>query len=177
MADQLFMPLANRLLTCLCTQMDLLPEAQRPARCCFRFDGDLPTMGVSTTEDECKCGTAWVRVADWYITSDEVFPGPDDSPEEHSCPRAWALVLEMGVGRCPPTGDATTLPTCAEYNAFFQVMMDDASALRKAILCCFGAVDPLEKFVMGRPQRVGPSGKCIQQTLDVTVMVVACNEC
>jgi hypothetical protein len=177
MADLLFMPYAQRLLACLCAQMEALPEAQQPARCCFRFDGDMPTMGISTSEDECKCGTAWVRVVDWFITSDATFPGPDDSPEEHSCPRAWGLVLEMGVGRCPPTGDAGQLPTCDEYNTFFQVMMDDASAFRKAISCCFATVDVLEKFVIGQPQRVGPSGKCMQQTLNVTVMVVACNEC
>lgn len=178
MADLLFSPYADRLLACLCAQMQLLPEPQRPTRCCFRFDADMPTMGITKTgEDECKCGTAWVRVADWYITSDDTFPGADDSPEEHSCPRAWALVLEMGVGRCPPTGDESTLPTCDELNAFHQVMMDDASAFRKAILCCFATVDPNEKFVIGRPQRVGPAGKCMQQTLEITVMVVACNEC
>ena len=178
MADELFTPYVERLLLCLCAQMEALPEAQRPARCCVKFSGQLPTMGISVNEDECKCATAWVRIPSggWFITSDDTFPSPDTSPEEHLCPRAWGLTLEMGIGRCPPTGNQTTLPTCDEQNAFAQVMRDDAAAFRKAIQCCF-TVDPNEKFVIGDTSVVGPLGMCIQQTLTLTVMVVACNEC
>lgn len=177
MADTLFTPYVQRLLACLCAQFDLLPEAQRPARCCEKFSGATPTMGIAVTEDECKCTTAWVRIADWYPTSDDTFPGPDTTPDASKCMTAWGLVLEMGVGRCPPIGDENVLPTCEEQNAFAQVMRDDASVFRKAIRCCFAQVNPLEEFVIGQPRILGPSGACIQQTLNLTVMVVACNEC
>src|SRR5918994_7225062 len=116
MAD-MFTGFADRLLACLCAQWpDGDPLA--PARCCFKFDADLPTMGIALTEDECKCATAWVRVVDWQVSSDATFPGPDTSMEAQNCPTMWALVLEMGIGRCPPIGDENTLPTCEEQNAF-----------------------------------------------------------
>lgn len=177
MADTLFTPYVTRLLECLCAQMNALPEAQRPARCCVKFSGTLPTMGISVNEDECKCTTAWVRLVTWYPTSNDTFPAPDTTPEASRCMEAWGLVLEMGVGRCPPIGDAQNLPSCEQQNDFAQIMRDDAAAFRKAVRCCFAVVDPLLEFTMGEPQIVGPAGACIQQTLNVTVMVVACDEC
>ena len=175
MAD-MFTPFADRLLGCLCAQWPA-EDPLKPARCCFRFDGDTPTMGISLSEDECKCGTAWVRVVDWYPSSDSAFPGPATTVDEQTCPRLFGLVLEMGVGRCPPVGDQSVLPTCGEYNAFHAVVMDDGMRLRNAIYCCFLAVDPLDRVVVGQPQRLGPQGACFQQTLTVTAMVPACNEC
>jgi hypothetical protein len=175
-SPDLFSALAERLRTCLCSQW---PDGHplKPARCCFRFDGDTPTMGIAITEDECKCGTAWVRVVDWYVSSDNTFPGPTEDVGEQNCPMMWALVLEMGIGRCPPTGDQNVLPTCDQLDAFHLTVMDDGKRLRNAIYCCFLAVDPLDRVVVGQPERIGPQGKCFQQTLTVTVMVPACSEC
>lgn len=175
-SPDLFSGLAQRLLTCLCSQW---PDGDplKPRRCCFRFDGDTPTMGIALTEDECKCGTAWVRVVDWYPSSDNAFPGPTQDVAEQSCPMLWGLVLEMGIGRCPPDGDEKVLPSCSDYNAFHATVMDDGRRLRNAIYCCFLAVDPLDRVVVGQPERIGPQGKCFQQTLTVTVMVPACSEC
>lgn len=178
--DNLFSPYADRLLGCWCAQLETRPLAEwdpAKARCSFRFDQDEPTMGLALLEDECRCGTAWVRVADWYITSQNAFPGPDNTLDAQRCPTAWALVLELGIGRCPPIGDEKKLPTVAELNAFHQLMMEDAASMRKAIYCCFGAVDPMDVFVLGQPRRTGPNGACMQQSLPITVMVVNCDEC
>ena len=89
----------------------------------------------------------------------------------------WALVLEMGVGRCPPIGTPESLPTCEEQNAFHAVMMDDGMRMRRAIQCCFLTVDPMDRVSIGQPQRQGPNGACMQQSLQITVMVTACDEC
>lgn len=172
----MFTAYADRLLGCLCAQWQA-GDPLKPGRCCFRFDGDMPTMGIALNEDECKCGTAWVRVVDWFVSSDSAFPGPTQDVTEQNCPMMWGLVLEMGIGRCPPTGDERNLPSCDALNAFHGVVMDDGRRLRNAIYCCFGTVDPMDRFVVGNPERLGPQGKCYQQTLTVTVMVMNCNEC
>ena len=175
MAD-MFSGFADRLLGCFCAQW-AEDDPNRPARCCFKFDADLPTMGIALSEDECKCTTAWVRVVDWYVSSDATFPGPDTSLDAQNCPHLWALVLEMGVGRCPPVGSAEELPTCAEQNDFHAVMMQDGMKMRNAIYCCFLTIDPMDRVSIGNPQRSGPAGACMQQALQVTVMVTACDEC
>lgn len=176
MADTLFAPFADRLLACFCAQWEV-DDPRKPARCCFKFDQDIPTMGIALHEDECKCGTAWVRVADWYVTSLDSFPGPDGTLDAQTCPTMWGLVLEIGVGRCPPIGDASSLPTCDEQNAFHTLMLEDSQKMRKAIYCCFLSVDPTDRISLGQPQRVGPAGMCMQQSIQVTIMVTACDEC
>ena len=176
MADVLFAPFADRLLGCFCAQWEV-DDPDKPARCCFKFGGDTPTMGIAVNEDECKCGTAWVRVVDWYITSDAAFPGPDESPAVQRCPFLWALVLEMGIGRCPPAGNENRLPTCEEQNALHTLMLEDAAHMRQAVHCCFLAVDPLDEVIIGSPSRQGPQGLCMVQTLQITVKVTACDEC
>jgi hypothetical protein len=176
MADALFKPYADRLLACLCAQWPD-DDPLKPAKCCFRFDDSEPTMGIAINEDECKCGVAWVRVVDWFITSETSFPGEDTSMEAQRCPRLWGLVLEMGTGRCPPQGDARNLPTCEQMNAFHEVMLDDGRRFRNAIYCCFLTVDPLDQVSIGSPTRIGPQGLCMQQTLTLTIMVGACDEC
>jgi hypothetical protein len=177
MADQLFAPIAQRLLDCWCAQLQTLDAAFRPQRCSFRFDSDEPTMGIALTEDECKCGTAWVRVDDWYVTSDATFPGPDESMEAQVCPRAWALVLEFGIGRCPPTGDQTTLPTVTQLNAFHAVMLEDMRAMRRTLQCCFSNIANPERIAIGDWTKNGPAGKCITQALKITIEVINCYEC
>lgn len=174
--DTLFKPYADRLLGCLCAQWED-EDPDKPQRCCFRFDSDLPTMGIALGEDECKCGTAWVRFVDAYVSSDSAFPGPENDIAEQNCPRMWALVLEMGIGRCPPTGDQNKLPTCEQLDDFHNRLLDDFQRLRKAYFCCFMTVDYMDRAVFGQLQRSGPNGKCYQQAVQITVMVINCDEC
>lgn len=177
MADTLFTPLAARLLACWEGQLLTLPAGEQPQRIGFRFDADSPTMGIALGEDECKCGSAWVKVNDWYATSDATFPGPDESLDGQMCPSAYALVLELGIGRCPPQGDENQLPTVADRNAFHLVVLQDVQLMRKAINCCFRNVPLPEPFVVGDWSKQGPIGMCFTQALTITIMVVNCNEC
>lgn len=171
--DDLFQPYAQRLLDCWCAQLALTSPA--PAKCEFRWDDDLPTARMAVGIDECKCGFGWVRMVTWYPTTEATFPDADTEPQV--CPRLWAVVLEMGIGRCPPDGDASSLPTSEQMLAFQELMMGDGKAMRLAINCCFTEVNPLERVSFGRPARSGSAGKCIQQYMEVTVMVPACEEC
>lgn len=176
--DTLFQPLAQRLLDCWCAQLALTSPA--PDKCEFRWDDDVPTPRMANGVDECKCGFGWVRMVTWYPTTEDTFPDAD--PEPQVCPRLWALVLEMGVGRCPPDGDAQTLPTSAQMLAFQELIMGDGKGMRNAIACCFtmeplGTGQELGRVSLGQPTRSGPAGKCLQQYMEVTVMVGACDEC
>jgi hypothetical protein len=177
--DTLFSPIAQRLLDCWTAQLEALPAAQRPARIGFRFDATLPSMGIALNEDECKCGSAWVRFVDWFITSDETFPSSDTSLQAQICPAAYGLVLELGIGRCPPIGTEQVLPTIAELNAFHAQVLADVQAMRKTINCCFNAI-PLtvpDDMVIGSWQKTGPDGACFQHALSITIKVINCNEC
>jgi hypothetical protein len=176
-ADGLFAPIAQRLLDCWQTQLLTLPVAQRPQRIGFRFDAGSPTMGIAMLEDECKCGSAWVRVVDWYITSDATFPGADTSFEGQLCPTQYGLVLEFGIGRCPPGGDEKSLETVQQRNDFHLTILGDMKLMRKTLFCCFGNVPQPEDMIVGDWQKIGPEGKCFQQALTITVRVVNCDEC
>lgn len=180
MADTLFAPIAQRLLDCWELQLLTLPADQVPQRIGFRFDAQIPTMGIAITEDECKCGTAWVRVVDWFPSSDETFPAPDTSFINQICPTQYGLVLELGIGRCPPTGDENQLETVAERDAFHAVVLEDVKLMRMALNCCFGdpALVPIpEDVVVGAWSKVGPEGKCFKQAIQLTVRVINCDEC
>lgn len=179
MTDTMFAPIAQRLLDCWTAQLEALPAALIPARIGFRFDASQPSMGIALQEDECKCGSAWVRVEDWFVTSDEAFPSADTSLQAQMCPSAYGLVLELGIGRCPPIGTEKVLPTVDELNAFHAVVLEDIKAMRKTINCCFNAI-PLtvqDDMVIGKWAKTGPEGACFQHTLSITVKVVYCNEC
>jgi hypothetical protein len=180
MADSLFSPIAQRLLDCWTLQLETLPAAEIPARIGFRFDGGEPTMGIALNEDECKCGTAWVRVVDWFPSSDAAFPGPDTSLEAQLCPTEYGLVLELGIGRCPPIGDQRDLETVLQRNAFHETVLADAQLMRKALACCFNShvlINNPEDMVIGDWTKTGPAGACFHQTLSITVKVINCNEC
>lgn len=176
-ADGLFAPIAQRLLDCWTNQLNTLPASQRPQRIGFRFDASSPTMGIALGEDECKCGTAWVRVVDWYITSDATFPAADTSFEGQLCPTQYGLVLEFGIGRCPPIGTERALETVQQRNDFHLVVLGDVQLMRKTLFCCFGNVPQPEDVIVGDWQKIGPEGSCFQQALTITVRVVNCDEC
>jgi hypothetical protein len=177
MADELFAPLAQRLLDCWRAQLETLPADQIPQRIGFRFDADLPTMGVALDEDECKCGSAWVRVVNWFVSSDATFPAPDSSFEQQICPTQYGLILELGIGRCPPIGDEQSLETVAQRDAFHAVVLEDVKLMRLALNCCFGQAPIPEDVVIGAWQKSGPEGACFKQAIQLTVRVINCDEC
>ena len=171
-ADPVVMPLALELLACL--DEEIAKVAHPPARVGLR-PGTVVDFLLSTTEDECCEGLAWVRPALFYPSS-SVFPLQDEQPPTPYV-ASWAITLEMGAARCSPTPPETSIPSVAEWNEVVQRVMDDAAAMRRAI-CCFIAADPINRkrnVLPGQWQPLEVEGGCVGGTLAVTVRGPACD--
>lgn len=173
MAVDNFMLAAQAMRDCLCAQMNLLPEPDRPQRCCI-IAGQEFELGVSLLEDACRCGTAWVRIDSYQPSS--TFPLPQELAQKCG-PEQWALTLELGVARCPPVGTATKLPTCEELDLYSAKVMADAQAMRNAVLCCYGPGRSNRVFLMGAWTAFGPEGLCGGGKMTVQVQILKCDEC
>ena len=172
MADK-FLEAARALHTCLCLQVAAMPEPTRPKRCCLMVGADFE-LGVAITEDMCKCGTAWVRVVSFVPSS--TFPNPQEEAT-HCAPEGWSLTLELGIARCPPIGDARVLATCDEMDDYTELVMGDAAAMRRAVLCCFGPGRANRLFQLGSWEAFGPEGMCGGGKMTVQAQILRCNEC
>lgn len=169
--DPIAFPLAQQLLECFCLQLAQEGD-DKPTICCLRV-GEEVAYGLSTTQDECCSGLSWVRITGLFPTGGGF---PEEGGQVNRCtPDSWGVELEMGVARCAPVGDASTLPTCVEWTETARLLAEDAAAMRRAILCCFQS--PTELFSVGRWVPFGPEGMCVGGVMTVTVLVDACNEC
>ena len=170
-ADPLVMPLARELLECY--DQELLKVATPPAYRQLRA-GNVVSHLLSTYQDECCEGLAWVRPASFFPSSG-VFPIQDSAPQPKGT-SAWAVTLELGAVRCAPVGDENTIPTGAEWDATVQAVMDDAAAMRRAI-CCFIDARPgrARRVLPGIWQPIEVQGGCVGGLMTVTVQGPACD--
>ena len=170
--DPVVMPLALELLDCL--EQEVNKVEFPPERVGLRPGREVDFL-LSTTEDECCQGLAWVRPALFYPSSDR-FPLQAEEPQVPYV-GSWAIQLEMGAVRCAPTTPETSIPSVAEWNAVVQKVMDDAAAMRRAI-CCFIDIDPVNRkrnVLAGQWQPLDVEGGCVGGTLTVTVRGPACD--
>jgi hypothetical protein len=168
--DTMFLPVAQRLLTCLCAQLSSRPNA--PQICCLR-GGDAVVQDAGILLDECCAGQAYVRIVGIAPTGRDIapFPSPStDFPITGCGVPAWNLVLELGVFRCAPSGSGKLPPTCAAWTEADMVAMRDA-------ICCF--TEPLDPMSLayGEWTPRGPDGGCLGSTWQVTVEVANCEGC
>ena len=170
--DPLVVPLAEELLVCFAQELakvDLPPKYVQ-----FRT-GTVVDHLLSTSEDECCEGLAWVRVAQFYPASG-TFPVQDESPQPKGTV-AWAVVLELGAVRCAPVGDEHAIPTADQWDANFRAVLDDAAAMRRA-LCCFGEAEPRRLkngLLPGAWEPLSVQGGCSGGVMTVTVRGPACD--
>lgn len=159
------LPLAQTLLQCLEDSLTVNP----PAQICLR-GGNQVTPQLSTTEDECCSGLAWVRIAG---TDPLVLRGQEDLT--FGCVNHLRVtVLEMGVVRCMPTHNADTLVTCDQWTALVAQMEADHTAM-EAALCCLqdavrGGTVPAITDIALYPEPYeprGPEGRCLGGTMQV----------
>jgi hypothetical protein len=172
-ADPLVMPLALELLDCL--EQEIAKVEDPPLYVGLR-PGNVVDHLLSTSEDECCSGLAWVRPSGFWPSS-STFPTQDTVPLKGSAgPRAWAVVLELGSVRCSPTPDANSIPSNEEWLAVTQAVMDDAAALRRAI-CCFTDSEPTRKgrVITGQWQPLSVQGGCVGGIIPVTIQGPACD--
>lgn len=170
--DPLVVPLAEELLVCFA--QELAKVDQPPKYVQFRT-GTVVDHLLSSSQDECCEGLAWVRVAQFFPTS-ATFPVQDETPTPKGT-QAWAVVLELGAVRCAPIGDEHSIPTAAMWEANFRAIMDDAAAMRRA-LCCFGEAKPgrlKNGLLPGSWEPLSVQGGCSGGVMTVTVRGPACD--
>lgn len=170
-SDPLVMPLARELLECFDQE---LQKVLSPPEYIQLRPGNVVAHLLSTSQDECCEGLAWVRPS-LFLPSSGVFPVQDPQPLKGGV-RAWAVTLEMGAIRCAPTGDEHSLPTGEEWDATVQAVMDDAAAMRRA-LCCFIDGDPRRsgRVLAGQWQPIEVQGGCVGGLMPITVQGPACD--
>lgn len=169
--DPLVMPLAREMLECF--EQELL-KVEGPPRYVQLRAGNVVAHLLSTYQDECCEGLAWVRPSSFFPSS-TAFPTQDPAPIKGGT-RAWAITLELGAVRCSPVGDENVIPTGEQWDDTVQAVMDDAAAMRRA-LCCFIDAKPgrSAKVLPGVWQPIDVQGGCVGGILPVTIMGPACD--
>lgn len=170
--DQVVMPLARELLACLGQE---IAKVENPPKYVGLRPGNVVAHLLSTSEDECCSGLAWVRPVTFYPTGNGPFPAQDETPLKTGV-KAWAITLEMGAVRCAPTPGADRIPTTEEWDATTQAVMDDAAAMRRA-LCCFLDADPRRagRMIAVPWLPLDIEGGCVGGVMEMTVMGPACD--
>lgn len=173
-SDPLVTPLMLELLECL--QQEMAKVEYPPARVGVR-PGNVVDHLLSTTEDECCNGLAWVRTSAFYPSSD-LFPQQDEAPLAKGV-AGWAVTFEMGAIRCAPTPEPDAIPSEEEWLATVIKINDDAAAMRRAI-CCFIDAAPANRsrvrnVIPGLWTPLDVEGGCLGGTLAVTVRGPACD--
>lgn len=171
-ADPLVMPLARELLACY--EQELAKLANPPGSIGLR-PGTIVDFLMSTSDDECCDGLAWIR-PDGFYPSSGVFPSRDSAGQKQGT-RAWAVMLEMGYVTCAPTPEGTAIPSNGEWAAVTDAVMDAAAAMRRAI-CCWIAASPAlraQRILPGQWQPIAVEGGCVGGYLPVTILGPACD--
>lgn len=169
--DPLVMPMARELLGCY--DLELMKLEDPPEYVQLRA-GNVVAHLLSSLQDECCQGLAWVRPAAFFPSSVS-FPTQDAAPQPKGTV-AWAVTLEMGYVRCAPTGDENTLPTAEEWDNAVQDVMDGAAAMRRA-LCCYieASRGRVRKVLPGTWQPIEVQGGCVGGIMPVTLLGPACD--
>lgn len=170
-ADPVVMPLARELLECYRQELAKLDRV--PMHIGLR-PGTVVDFLMSTSDDECCEGLAWVRPAGFFPSSGP-FPTQDQTAQKQGT-LAWGITLEMGLVSCAPTPGPDEIPSDDVWDDVTQYVMDAAAAMRRAV-CCFIEAE------QGRAQRVLPGawtpvavqGGCVGGILTITVRGPACD--
>jgi hypothetical protein len=169
--DPLVMPILLELLECLDQEIS---KVETPPRYVQVRPGTVVDHLMSTGQDECCEGLAWVRPADFFPSSG-TFPNADELPLPKGV-GGWAVTIELGAIRCAPTPGPNRIPTGDEWMTTVAQVMDDAAAMRRAI-CCFieARRGRTQNVIPGIWQPVSVQGGCVGGVLPVTVRGPACD--
>lgn len=170
-SDPLVMPLARELLECYRQELAKLED---PPQHIGLRPGTVVDFLMSTSDDECCEGLAWVRPAGFFPSSGP-FPSQDETAQKQGT-LAWAVTLELGFVGCSPTTDENSIPSDDQWDETTQTVMDAAAAMRRAI-CCFIAAEPgrAQRVIPGLWQPVAVQGGCVGGLIPVTLRGPACD--
>lgn len=164
------MMLAQDLLACLETALLAGPKPPPAEKIMLRAGSEVtPLLGLST--DECCTGLGWVRIASISGVSQL-----GDRTNVDCFRQERELTLELGVARCAPSADVTTVPSEEQWTAVALQLDADQGAMETAICCAFGDIENIaaEEVAVGQYQPFGVDGNCIGGTMTVFVRMSAC---
>jgi hypothetical protein len=162
--------LANELLACLETALLAGPNPPPPTKIMLRAGAEVtPLLGTGT--DECCTGLGWVRIQG--ITGVREL---GDLGNVSCFQNERTLTLELGVARCAPSSDVTTVPNEDQWAAAAFQLDADAGAMEVAICCAFGDLEgsAAEEVAVGEYQPFGVDGNCIGGTMLVRIRLNIC---
>lgn len=174
MADTVVIPLANALLDCLETEVNLNPNPV--AEYCLRAG---PTVihdvdGNTGVDKVCCPGLGYVRVGRVYPSTN--FPEPD-LRNDKCMSLSRALELTVGVVRCVPGMGTLEGPSCADWTTAAVRDANDLDALFQAVCCWTGTTE----FRRTRGRRwaiqesiVDQSADCIERSMLILVELPRC---
>lgn len=174
MADTTILPIAQALLGCLQTELELNPDP--PASFCLRAGNQvIHDIDAGTSFDKTCCpGLAYVRIGAVYPSTD--FPTPD-TRNDKCLSLARVAELTMGVVRCIPGMATPEGPSCADWTTAAVRDANDLDALFKATCCLTGT--PEFQVVRGRRWAVQSStvlqtADCIERSMTLLIDVRKC---
>jgi hypothetical protein len=162
--------LAQSLLACLQAELGANPVPIAPEHVMLRAGGEVtPLLGLR--DDECCRGLGWVRIA--RISGVQQLGDTNNI----ACFQAERdLVLELGVVRCAPSSDVSTVPTEDQWTAAAFQLDTDQGSMEAAICCAFGDLEGLaaEEVAVGEYTPFGVDGNCIGGTMEVRIRMTNC---
>jgi hypothetical protein len=162
--DKLLRPVAERFLSCLCTEA--LANPSPPQRCGFRpYINGTPLFG--TLDDECCGGLAFLYVGP--MRPAVAGTTPDTLPV--NCKLTYMVEMQIGIWRCAPPGDLQLPPDQVnDWDPLQLKLFDDRATLRGAV-CCFISGSKPKTVQVGdySTMNQGPEGMCIGEQVTLTV--------
>lgn len=162
--------LAQQLLACLQTELGASPYPIAPAYVMLRAGAEVTPL-LGTNDDECCRGLGWVRVQS--VSGVRVL-GEVDNVACFSQERT--LTLELGVARCAPSSDISSVPTEEQWTDAALRQDEDQGDMEAAICCAFGDLEGIaaEEVAVGEYQPFGVDGNCMGGTMLVNIRMTAC---
>ena len=152
---------APRLILLASALAEELRDSGLPEPC---FVAPLPGAGVSHDFCDCTdsgCGMAWTRLV--VMTPNPAAAQIRSASGGSDCGAPLDITVEVGVGRCAPTMDGTSLPTAVEHLAATELQMADMAAMKR-VLCSFSGFATDYPVTLTSYTPFGPQGGCVGGT-------------
>lgn len=166
--DVMVTPHMDRLLDCLCAQLDSTLGGP-VCNCCLRPGGGLPPM------DACYCdcdsgGRGQASVQLLSVFPSNRFPRNQIDQWDDACNAriTWVATLQMVVYRCVSVADQDGVPpACAQLDADARMLTSDMQAMLRAFACCDWSDD--RQVLPGAYTPIPPQGGCAGGMMTVLV--------
>lgn len=163
--------IAQELLACLEARLTVSPYPILPEHIMLRAGAEVTPL-LGTADDECCRGLGWVRVQG--VTGVKQL---GDSDNVACFAQERTLTFELGVARCAPSSDISSVPTEDQWTDAALRQDSDMGDMEAAICCAF-RVEPenplVEEVSVGGYAPFGVDGNCIGGTMLVNVRMSAC---